>query len=165
MLEKLIESYKSQKETFASHIVAFGLSTGVAALASNLSSDLVEGNLASSIVGTVSAMGVYWPTFIGGLVYKDRSEFKTDDDYNLPKIKEKVVEYVSWIGLGELAYGVARTGLHTYLQQEGYSSEVASGMADTTTAMLYTLGLPFIQMGVDQVKKIFSKMKTSIGLD
>ena len=152
-LEKIVNCYIEQKKTLASHLVAFGLSTATAALATKLASDASGDSTAiSSIVGTISAMGVYWPTFIGGLILRDRKDFRGEKGINWGSVKDRSMEYASWFGIGEVFYGTARTGIHAYLQEEGYEPETASVIADTVTAGTYTLGLPFIQIGIDYVK-------------
>lgn len=153
-LEKIIGIYKEQGKTLGSHAVAFGVSTAGAALASNIASNISgNSNAITSLAGTVSAMGVYWPTFIGGLIIRDRKDFKNENGINWGKVKERAEEYATWIGVGELAYGLARTGIQAYAQHEGYDPAVSSVMADSISAGLYTLGLPFIQMGIDYARK------------
>ncbi|MFH1451757.1 MAG: hypothetical protein ABIF88_01130 [archaeon] len=148
-LEKIIHGYKEQKKTLASHLVAFGASTALGALASKLAADYGSDAALTSVVGTSTAMGVYWSTFIGGLIVRDRKELKDEEGVRWDKVKEKSLEYASWIGAGEVLYASVRGGLHAYLQKEGYEPETASAVADTATAGVYTVGLPFIQMGID----------------
>ena len=158
-LETILTYYKDQRKTLGSHLVAFGASTALAALASKLGADASgESDAASSLVGTLSAMGVYWPTFIGGLILRDRKELKDASGIRWSKVKERALEYASWFGAGEAIYAGVRGGIHAYLQHEGRDPEVASAIADSVTASAYTLGLPFIQIGMDHTKNYIKRI-------
>jgi hypothetical protein len=143
-LERIVEYYFDHRSTLASQLVAWPLSTVAAAY----STTFTDSPAAAVALSSVVAQATYWPTFIAGKVIGDRKQFATAGKINWTVVRQKVAEYASWWGAGELVYSGIRSAIMGGLRAAGVDNAQSSAYTDIATGSAYTAVLPFMESAI-----------------
>ena len=94
-------------------------------------------------ISTVIDVGTYWATLLPQLIYRDRDTVKDEDGtLNGYKMVKKAGEYLSYIGIVEGMYVVARSYGQYKLQQQGVDAATASFVLQSSMTAFLIFALP-----------------------
>ncbi|MDP1695200.1 MAG: hypothetical protein Q8L34_06710 [Candidatus Woesearchaeota archaeon] len=164
ILNKITNIYRQNGKTFLYHAASVGISTVACAVTAGcLEEQGCNPALNSSITTGVGAVS-YWAPFIGMLARNERNEMKDESGkYSPKKVVSKIAQYASFIGIGEVFFGVVR-GVVQYQLQKRFDAASASALTDLACATAYGVLVPPIRYVLRNVGRE-GKLENIVSLD